>query len=255
MARYYLRYGTQDLPPDGRLPELTWAGARHVDNLIMVGTPNAGSIQALKVLVDGFKPAFLLPRYPAALLGTLPAVYALLPRNRHLPLLDTDNHPVDDIYDPALWIKQRWGLADPDQDRVLQMLLPDAADVAQRRLIAVDHLQKCLRRARQFAEAMDRPAQAPAGLNYYLVVGDSEDTAKTAFIQQGTAAQHCSVSRTFCHDGHGAVGVYARRFSGILRVAHHQVIIQPRRRLGRPVHGFSELTRTSQTFLEMINSD
>ncbi len=182
VARYYLRYGTQDLPPDGRLPELTWAGARHVDNLIMVGTPNAGSIQALKVLVDGFKPAALLPRYPAALLGTLPAVYALLPRNRHLPLLDIDNQPVDDIYDPVLWIKHRWGLADPDQDGVLQMLLPDAADAAQRRLIAVDHLQKCLRRARQFAEAMDRPAQAPAGLNYYLVVGDSEDTAKTARI-------------------------------------------------------------------------
>ncbi|MGD8961932.1 MAG: hypothetical protein PVH43_05425 [Desulfobacterales bacterium] len=56
--------------------------------VIMVGTPNAGSIQALKVLVEGFKPAVLLPRYPAAVLGTMPAVYALLPRNRHQPLLD-----------------------------------------------------------------------------------------------------------------------------------------------------------------------
>jgi triacylglycerol esterase/lipase EstA (alpha/beta hydrolase family) len=37
VARYYLRYGTQDLPPDGSLPELTWAGAQYVDNLIMVG--------------------------------------------------------------------------------------------------------------------------------------------------------------------------------------------------------------------------
>ena len=151
VARYFLRYGTQDLPPDGSLPDLTWAGARYVNNLIMVGTPNAGSIQALEVLVEGFKPAALLPRYPAAVLGTLPAVYMLLPRNRHVPLLDADNQPVEDIYDPAFWIKHRWGLADPAQDSVLQMLLPDSADVAQRKQITVDHLKKCLRRARQFS--------------------------------------------------------------------------------------------------------
>ncbi|MDJ0803313.1 MAG: hypothetical protein QNI97_10600 [Desulfobacterales bacterium] len=54
--------------------------------------------------------------------------------------------------------------------------------MVQRRQIAHDHLQKSLRRARQFAQAMDRPARAPTGLNYYLVVGDSEDTAKTARI-------------------------------------------------------------------------
>ncbi len=148
----------------------------------MVGTPNAGSIQALNVLVEGFKPAVLLPRYPAAVLGTMPAVYTLLPRNRHHPVLNVDSQPVEDIYDPALWIEHRWGLANPNQDRVLQMLLPDSADVAQRRQIAVDHLKKCLRRARQFSESMDRPAQTPVGLKYYLVVGDSEDTDKTARI-------------------------------------------------------------------------
>ncbi len=182
VARYYLRYGVQDLPSNGSPPELTWAGARYVDNLIMVGTPNAGSIQALKVLVDGFKPAVLLPRYPAAVLGTMPAVYMLLPRNRHLPLLDADNQPVEDIHDPALWVKHRWGLADPAQDTALKMLLPDSANEDQRRQIAIDHLKKCLARARQFSEAMDRPARFPEGLEYYLVAGDSEDTAMTAQI-------------------------------------------------------------------------
>jgi hypothetical protein len=182
VARYYLRYGTQDLPPDGSLPEPNWAGARNVDNLIMVGTPNAGSVQALEVLVEGFKPAALLPRYPAVVLGTMPAVYALLPRNRHHRLLNEDNRPVDNIYDPALWIRHRWGLADPDQDTYLQMLLTDSADVEQRQQIAVDHLRKCLKRARQFSDAMDQPSQKPSGLKYYLVVGDSEDTDKTARI-------------------------------------------------------------------------
>ena len=62
------------------------------------------------------------------------------------------------------------------------MLLPYSASEEQRRQIAVDHLKKCLRRARQFSAAMDRPARSPAGLRYYLVAGDSEDTDKTAQI-------------------------------------------------------------------------
>jgi hypothetical protein len=67
------------------------------------------------------------------------------------------------------------------------MLLLDSADVAQRQKIAVDHLKKCLRRARQIAEAMDRPAQTPVGLKYYLVVGDSDDTDKTARINSDSS--------------------------------------------------------------------
>jgi pimeloyl-ACP methyl ester carboxylesterase len=182
VARYYLRYGAQDLPQDGSLPDLTWRGARYVNNLIMVGTPNAGSIHSLKVLVEGFKPALMLPHYPAAVLGTMPAVYALLPRSRHHPLLDKDLQPIADIYDPALWIKNGWGLADPNQNSVLNMLLPNSEDETQRRQIAVDHLKKCLRRARQFSEAMDRPARPPTGLNHYLIAGDAEDTNKAARI-------------------------------------------------------------------------
>jgi hypothetical protein len=78
-------------------------------------------------------------------------------------------------------------LANPDQDNALPMLLPDSADAAQRRQIAIDHLKKCLRRARQFAETMDRPAQTPVGLKYYLVVGDSEETDKTARIKSDSS--------------------------------------------------------------------
>ncbi len=53
VARYYLRYGTSELPDDGTLPEITWAGARHVDNLVMIGTPNSGSLDSLINLVAG----------------------------------------------------------------------------------------------------------------------------------------------------------------------------------------------------------
>jgi pimeloyl-ACP methyl ester carboxylesterase len=179
VARYYLRYGAQDLPDDGSLPKLTWAGARYVENLIMVGTPNAGSVEALQVLVDGYKPAVLLPRYPPAVLGTMPAIYELLARNRHRPLLNPKGQPVENIYDPDLWIKNGWGLVDPDQDAILKMLLPNARTREKRRQVAIDHLKKVLKRAQRFAATMDKPAKPPVALNYYLVAGDSEDTDKT----------------------------------------------------------------------------
>ena len=180
IARYYLRYGNAALPEDGGLPNLTWAGSRHVENTVMIGTPNAGSLDALFSLVNGHRPAALLPFYPPALLGTLPALYQLLPRARHRVLLDSEDRPVDDILSFKLWKKNEWGLADSSQDKVLQSLLSDVADAGQRRAIALDHLRKCLGRARRFMAALDVPATPPDALKYFLVAGDVVPTHKTA---------------------------------------------------------------------------
>jgi len=180
VARYYLRYGTADLPEHGDLPKLTWAGSRYTEHLVMIGTPNAGSIDALTNMVNGYRPAFLLSRYPSAVLGTMPSVYQLLSRSRHHPLLDENRLPVNDILDPELWEKNGWGLADPNQAHVLKLMLPKIKSPEQRRQIALDHLRKCLKRAKHFAAAMDIPAKPPGSLKYFLVAGDSDKTNKTA---------------------------------------------------------------------------
>lgn len=183
VARYYLRYGGADLPEDGSLPELTWAGARHVDHLILIGTPNAGSLGSLQNLISGVSPETLFPHYSAALLSTMPSMYELLPRGRHRPLMKADGQPVPDLYDPEFWKSQQWGLADPEQDHIFKLILPDVKSHEQRREIALDHLTKVLRRARQFAAAMDVPAKPPDSLKLFLVAGDAEETNRTAQIQ------------------------------------------------------------------------
>ncbi len=182
VARYYLRYGGADLPEDGSLPELTWAGAQYVDHLILIGTPNAGSLGSLQNLISGVSPATLFPHYSAAVLGTMPTMYELLPRARHLPLLREDGQPVEDLYDPELWKKQQWGLADPEQDHILKLLLPEVESREQRLEIALDHQAKALRRARQFTSAIDVPAKPPDSLKLFLIAGDAEDTKMTAQI-------------------------------------------------------------------------
>ncbi|MFQ5994974.1 MAG: esterase/lipase family protein [Acidiferrobacterales bacterium] len=187
VARYYVRYGTADLPADGSLPPVTWAGARYIDNVVIVATPNAGALDALVNLINGKKFAPLVPTYEAAILGTMPAAYQLLPRNRHGALVDANNEKLFyDPYDPDLWERMRWGLADPAQDPVLQELLPEVEDRMSRRRIALDHQRKALARAEQFARAMDTPASPPAGVALFLVAGDAVPTDAVAELDPDT---------------------------------------------------------------------
>jgi len=151
---------------------------------VLIGTPNSGSMEALNNLVKGFQPARLLSHYPAAVLGTMPSIYELLPRGRHGTLLDKEGRPITDIFDMDLWRENQWGLADPKADDMLQYLLPGVQDPDTRYQIALEHLQKSLLRARQFTAALDLPAKPPVGLRMMLVAGDSEKTEKTAQIHR-----------------------------------------------------------------------
>lgn len=182
VLRYFLRYGDRDLPADGSLPPVTWAGAEAVERVVLVGPPNAGSLDALLELVEGHRPGLFLPRYPAALLGTFPSIYQLLPRGRHGALVDeATGRRVDDLLDPELWERMGWGLASPEQAPILAELLPEVGDPAERRRIALDHLRKSLARARQLVAALDQPAPPPpAHLKLFLVAGDAAPTARTA---------------------------------------------------------------------------
>ena len=189
LTRYYLRYGTADLPHDGPLPKVTWAGTRHVERAVVVGTPNAGSAEALHQLVHSKHISRFVPDYAAALLGTMPAAYQLLPRARHGALVDArDTTAVDSMFAPAFWKRMEWGLADPENDPVLEQLLPEVASRAERRRIALDHQRKSLHRARRFTDALDRPATRPDSLALKLIAGDAEPTPARMIVDRSTGA-------------------------------------------------------------------
>ena len=174
VARYYLRYGNQPLADDGSLPVLTWEGARRVGRVFIVGTPNLGSTQAIKEMKEGLRLAPPMPKFPAAVVGTMPAAYQLFPRSEDMPLVYEDcSRP--DVLSPQTWQELGWGLADPRQDRVLARLMPNCS-AQQRRQIALDHQTKCLARARQLHQALDVPAPLPAGLEMHLYAGDAKKT-------------------------------------------------------------------------------
>ena len=184
VARYYLQYGDADLPADGSTPQVTWAGARHVDRLVMIATPNAGALDAIANLVHGETLSRFLPRYEAAILGTMPSLYQLLPRTRQRPVIAEGDRRAVDILDPRVWAQFRWGLMDPRQQVVLRDLLPGVDDPSQRQKIAYDHLTKCLQRAKVFHQALDLPAKPPAGTSIHLIAGDAHPTTTQFRVDQ-----------------------------------------------------------------------
>lgn len=185
VALYYLRYGTQPLPADGSLPQATWEGARFVNQLVIVGTPSAGSVLALKQMVDGVSYSPITPTYQPAFLGTMPSIYQLLPRTRHARVIDSETQEAIDLYDIETWKKYNWGLADTRQDRYIAWLLPEIGTKEARRAIALDQLGKCLKRAQQLHQALDQPmSQAPVPI--HLIAGDTIPTPSVIAVDHQT---------------------------------------------------------------------
>ncbi len=181
IARYYLRYGMQDLPEDGSLPRLNWQGAKEIDRLITVAAPNLGSMGSLVNLLDGFSPGFLLPHFSSAILGSMPALYQLLPRSRHNLIVDENGGPVAfDIFDPQVWQERNWGLLSAGAARDLEWMLPNTSGPEQRRELALTYLSWCLHRAERFHAALDvTPMKAPRSM-IYIFAGDAERTLARA---------------------------------------------------------------------------
>lgn len=184
VLRYYLRYGSEPLPEDGSLPTLTWAGAENVERAYLIGTPNGGSVESLVQLVDGLDLNPLFPNYRPAVLGTMPAIYQLLPRARHNLVREARTGEPIDFMSLATWERYGWGLSSPNADRTLAWLLPDVESAAERRQVARDHLGKCLAKAEQLFRALDIPAEPPAGTELLLFAGDGELTPSVLTVDE-----------------------------------------------------------------------
>ena len=186
LARYYLRYGDQDLPDNGSNPTLDWRGSKYVDKIAVIGTPNAGYLDTFLEMTNGLELAPGAPVYPPGLIGTYPTYYQMMPLTSTRSVIyddDPNGKPVD-LFDPRVWVNNRWGLADPAQDKILRIILPEVQSAEQRHAIAIDHLVKCIRRAKQFTEAMRIRGTPPDDVSMALFVGDAVPTTRTATVNR-----------------------------------------------------------------------
>lgn len=185
IARYYLRYGGQYLPQDGSLPRLNPQAAKDFQNVILLGPPNRGTITSLMATANGHQVHQVLPYYARPVTGSMPGIYQLIPRSSDHALIDPGTGESLDPLSYDLWVRHGWGLAHPDCDKVLSIVLPHLKTATERRQTGLDHLKKCLDQARRYQQSLDRPAPKPENLSMILVIGQGRKTVASALAYPG----------------------------------------------------------------------
>ena len=208
IARYAAMYGEQDVLSH---PHSAWSGEQHFSRLILFGTPNSGSMDALSTVINGystlgtnFPQLKLIDALDRDAIFTSPAIYQMLPQPGSAKFFDGSLQPLKlDLFDLETWRKYGWSIAfdagfkEREQKRFQQtrhwlMKRKDAAtetklgemeEKMQRMLAAREpFLRLALQRARAFHYAINTTSPMPASLQIYLFGGDCERTLEGAIV-------------------------------------------------------------------------
>jgi len=181
VALHYLMFGTAGFDPSGAPPEITWAGARHVQRAVLVAPPLRGAAVAIRNTINGNRLAGpLIPVYPTTMLATHPSSFELMPRAGAGALRDEKGAAMaDGGLDAALWQREGWGLANPLEAEQRRWLAgggddPDARGLAQQAAL--------IERARAYHRMSDRSILPPEGLDIHVIAGTGSATLSAVRI-------------------------------------------------------------------------
>jgi pimeloyl-ACP methyl ester carboxylesterase len=182
VARYYLRFGTAE-PEESA--EVTWAGARRIQNLLLVAAPMGGSIPALDAILNGNRVGLSYTTLAASVIARMPAIYQLLPPAGTGPLLAEGGAPMAaDLHDIATWERLGWGPFNPIPPR----RRGDVAETKEDREAHKAFLSAALSRARAFHCALARPVPTPCPSRVIVLGGDCLPTLAHAVVPRTRGA-------------------------------------------------------------------
>ncbi len=178
IARYAAMYGDADIPA-GK-PVATWAGAKDMDKIFLLGTPNEGSILSLRAYLGGASVASFISlpmiqnftRFDAF---TAPSLLQMLPSNESLMIYDENfkRLPVD-IFEPNTWDEYDWSVW---EDSGFDYEFGPAEQK-----LAKPYFVAALDRAKRFQQAIQGGSERPVPVSFYLVGGDCKDTVNSAIV-------------------------------------------------------------------------
>jgi pimeloyl-ACP methyl ester carboxylesterase len=177
IVRYYERYGTADVL-DGNSFPVTGVGARKLRRIVLVGTPNEGSVSAIHYFLNGYQVG--LSRLLSEGVVTMPSTYQLFPHPQANWITTTRGAPLHfDQFDVEVWRHFGWSVFDGNVQRRIAKhpeIWP-APDVFQR------YFKKHLERARRFAWALDVPVGDVRLIEPYQLGGDCVPTPARLVIE------------------------------------------------------------------------
>ncbi len=181
ITRYFVRYGTQDVLDDNRFP-VNNHGAERVRRVILLGTPNLGSVSAVQGFIEGVKLGF--GRLPTEVLVTMPSTYQLFPHPLNDWIVSSSGKALDrDLFEPRLWERFQWSVYDPRvQERIIAQFDDPEAGRAQVELLQ-RYFDKHIERARRFVWSLTIGLESPA-VQYIVFGGDCSLTPTRILVEE-----------------------------------------------------------------------
>lgn len=148
IARYYMRYGTVDVTTDNDFP-VNYHGEQRIRRIVLLGTPNLGSVEALKAFIVG-RQIGLRTIAPETLI-TFPSFYQLFTHPLNDWLLDIEGQPLDvDPFDLSTWKRFEWSIFDPEMRQAIIERHDDPEKGRNRLELLQKYFHKHIERGRRF---------------------------------------------------------------------------------------------------------
>jgi pimeloyl-ACP methyl ester carboxylesterase len=180
LARYYARYGAAELPETGAF-QPSFAGAAAIRRLLLVGTPNLGTLQPVLSHLRGEEIG--LRRIPPEVVATCTGAAQMMPHPGVPWLVDLGGSVVhSDLYDIDTWRDFKWSLYDP---RIAARTIERHGGGAEgRRYLEVlrAYMARNLARGSRFAESL-AVAPSPEDVRPYVFGGDCEPTLARLLVE------------------------------------------------------------------------
>ncbi len=181
LTNYYLRYGPNDVLDQNEFGQ--WQeGGKRVRRVVLLGTPNLGSVTSLDRLLRGFRLGLRL--IPVEVLTSFATPFQALPSPIAQSVLDTHGKPTTiNIYDPALWQTNEWSVYSPEFMKTLEKQSATHEEAKAKQKILQETFAKHLRRAERFQSSLTTPI-IHNGIRMAAFGGDCELTTNHAVLDQ-----------------------------------------------------------------------
>ena len=181
VTRYYLRYGRVDVLDNNEFPVNKY-GMSRVRKVILLGTPNLGSVSTVQEFLQGFKVGFR--RVPTEVMATLPSTYQLFPHPIRSWLVLPDGRTLQrDLFDIEIWRAFEWSIFDPAVRRRIRARFPDPAAGDAYLALLERYFGKHIERARRFVWSLTVPVP-DSPVRYIVFGGDCELTPARVLVEE-----------------------------------------------------------------------